>query len=258
MTIELNDYAGFNQAMAEFQKNYSSPKKDRKVDFKTKSGQHIKYDYADLENIQSAIREAAAPVGLSWNTAFESKIVKVMAYGKEQDHLYLLAHVCINHKDGGSKTFAGVPMYTTNFTDPQSVGAIKTYAERYALTSAFGIASGEDDEQILTDSKQGGNNKGEPSKADLERELQQEIAKHKNYLMDNGIDLGSMNKWMIEQENVDNINQVALTKQHAYLLRQVQKIKTDAAKKEREEKNAVEQQSLMNGNTTTTVDWESV
>ena len=33
MTIELNDYAAFNQAMAEFQKNYSSPKKDRKVDF---------------------------------------------------------------------------------------------------------------------------------------------------------------------------------------------------------------------------------
>lgn len=258
MTTELNHYAGFNQAMAEFQKNYSSPKKDRKVDFVTKTGQHIKYDYADLENIQSAIREAAAPAGLSWNTAFESKIVKVTAYGKEQDHLYLLAHVCINHKDGGSKTFAGVPMYTNKFTDPQSVGAIKTYAERYALTSAFGIASGEDDEQMLTDNNQGANNNGEPSREELEQELQQEIMKHKNFLMDNGIDLGGMNKWMIEQENVDNINQVPLTKQHAYLLRQVQKIKTNAAKKEYEEKRAVEQQSLMNGNTTTTVDWESV
>ena len=260
--LKLNDYAEHNAAMAEFQLNYAAPRKDRKVDFVTKSGQRIKYDYADLENIQTAIREAAAPAGLSWNVAFDSQVVKVQAYGKEQDHLMVTATVAINHSSGTTKTYSGIPLFTNKFTDPQSVGSIKTYAERYTLTSAFGIASGEDDEQTLTNDRLNNNtnsnatNNG-PSKQELEQELQQELQEHKNYLMDSGIDIGAMNKFIIDKENVDNITQVEPVKQLGYFKAQAQKIKTNKLRDEKQEKDNAEQQSLMDGNTTTAINWGS-
>lgn len=254
--LKLNDYAEHNAAMAEFQLNYKAPRKDRKVDFETKSGQHIKYDYADLENVQTAIREAAAPAGLSWNVAFDSQVVKVQAYGKEQDHLMVTATVAINHSSGTTKTYSGIPLFTNKFTDPQSVGSIKTYAERYTLTSAFGIASGEDDEQVLTSNMTNAEN-NEPSKQELEQELQQELQEHKNYLMDSGIDIGAMNKFIIDKENVDNITQVEPVKQLGYFKAQAQKIKTNKLRAEKQEKDNAEQQSLMDGNTTTAINWGS-
>ena len=54
---------------------------------------------------------------------------------------------------------------------------------------------------------------------------------------------------------VDNINQVERVRVMGYLKQQVQKIKTDEAKKEAGQET--EQQSLMKGNSTETINWGS-
>lgn len=148
---EQNEFAKFNEAMANFQGEYTPPKKDKKVDYKTSKGQVIKYDYSDLESLQRAIRETASKHGLSWNTDFEYEESVVSNYGKEQKALVLITKVVINHSSGVEKTFKGVPLYITSF-DPQSIGSVKTYSERYALSGAFGIASDSDDDgQVAKD-----------------------------------------------------------------------------------------------------------
>ena len=257
MSIEQSQYAKFNEAMANFQKEYEPPKKDKKVDFTTKKGQHIKYDYADLESLQSAIRETAGKFGLSWNTDFDVETVKVLNYGKEVPALFVTPKIIISHSSGVEKLFNGVPLYATAL-DPQSIGSIKTYAERYALSSAFGIASGEDDEQALQGQENNQNNQyenREPTRAELDEELENTIKEYQNFLMDRNIDLGAMNKWIIDKEMVDNINQVERVRVMGYLKQQVQKIKTDEAKKEAGQET--EQQSLMKGNSTETINWGS-
>lgn len=252
MTTEQSQYAKFNEAMAKFQKEYNAPKKDKKVDFKTKSGQHIKYDYSDLESLQKAIRETAGNHGLSWNVDFEFKETTVTNYGKEQKILMIITNVIINHSSGVEKCFNGVPLYATSF-DPQSIGSIKTYAERYALSSAFGIASGEDDEQMMNQQDE---QNEEPSRAELDAELENTIKEYQSFLLDRNIELGAMNKWIIEQEMVDNINQVERVRVMGYLKQQVQKIKNKEAAQNKQQDN-VEQQSLMKENSAQAINWGS-
>lgn len=261
MSVEQSQYAKFNEAMANFQKEYTAPKKDKKVDFKTKSGQHIKYDYSDLESLQSAIRETAGKHGLSWNIDFEYKETTVTNYGKDQKALMIITNVIINHSSGVEKHFKGIPLFATAF-DPQGLGSVKTYSERYALSGAFGIASGEDDEQILSNQQnnQVNNSSQEPPRAELDNELEATIKEYQSFLLDRNLDLGAMNKYIINQEHVDTITQVPRVKVMGYLKSQVQKIKTQEAQKEAEQnkqQDNTEQQSLMNGNTTQAVNWGS-
>ncbi len=256
------DFSKFNEAMANFQKEYAAPKKDKKVDFKTKTGQHIKYDYSDLESLQSAIRETAGKHGLSWNMDFEYKETAVTDYyGKEKKALMIIANVIISHSSGVEKQFKGVPIFATAF-DPQSIGSVKTYSERYALSGAFGIASGEDDEQVLSDQKnnQGNDRTQEPSRAELDNELEATIKEYQSFLLDRSLDLGAMNKYIIDQEKVDDIKQVERVRVLGYLKSQVQKIKTQETQKEAEQtkqQDDIEQQSLMKGITTQPVNWGS-
>lgn len=84
-----------------------------------------------------------------------------------------------------------------------------------------------------------------PSRAELDKELEQTIQLHQNFLLDRGLNLGAMNKWIIDQEGVNNITQVERIKVMAYLKQQVQKIKTKEAKEE------AEQAQLFEGQTTT-------
>lgn len=249
------DYSKFNEAMAKFQEEYEPPKKDKKVDFVTKNGDSIKYDYADLESLQKAIRKVAGKHGLSWNVDFTTEKTEITNYGKAQEALMIMANVVINHSSGVKKVFRSVPLFASRLTDPQGLGGLKTYAERYALSSAFGIASGEDDEQMLNDKP---DEPREPTRAELDAELNEAIEGYQSFLLEQGINMGAMNKWIIEKEGVNTIKQVEPLQVMGYLKSQVLKIKRQQAEAEAEAKKKEqqpEQGSLMEGNTTNTVNW---
>lgn len=253
------DYSKFYAAMAKFQEEYDPPAKDKKVDFTTKSGDQIKYEYADLESLQKAIRKAAGKHGLSWNVDFSTEKAEITNYGKAQEVMRIMANVVINHSSGVKKTFRSVPLFATKLNDPQYLGGLKTYAERYALSSAFGIASGEDDEQMLNDDK--ANEPKEPTRAELDAELQDAIKGYQSFLLDQGVDLGAMNKWIIEKEEVNTIKQVEPLQVMGYLKAQVLKFKRQQAETEAKAKDdqpEPEQASLLDGNTTNaanTINW---
>lgn len=134
----------FSLAMAKFQETYNPPLRSHKVDFKTAKGQRIKYDYADLTALQLAIRTAGAPLGLAFITRFEQF--------EQFNALWLRAVVTITHPERDFEV-EGIPLFVMNgsgrIPDAQASGSLRTYAERYALQSAFGIASDSDDDGAI-------------------------------------------------------------------------------------------------------------
>lgn len=245
MTEEVN-YKGFNEAMANFQKEYEPPKKDKKVDFTTNKGQRIQYEYSDLESLQKAIRTTASKFGLSWNTDFE--------YKELQKGLMIIAKIVINHSSGSQKTFSGVPLIV-NSTDPQSIGSIKTYSERYALGGAFGIASDSDDDgQMGADKDKKQNNQPnpqQPTQEENDREIQETITKYKAYLRRHGENLDELDDIIANKEKVANVSQANPLRVMAYYKAFFTKKKRNV---EQEEKD-YEQGSMMQGNTTTPINW---
>lgn len=254
---EQNHYKEFNGAMAKFQEEYEPPKKDKKVDFKTKKGDHVKYDYSDLESVQRAIRVAASKHGLSWNVEFESKETTTQNYGKEIPALLTTPTVIINHSSGTQKSFKGIPLYATSL-DPQAIGSIKTYAERYALSGAFGIASDEDDDGRVA--KDGHDNQ-KNNKKDYGNSAENNFNKNKDELQSRlnkvadktGKAYKDLEKYIIDKtneklnKNYTNINSQNIGMAVGY----VKVLENQANKKEQENK----QQSMMQGNTTNPVDW---
>lgn len=252
---DKNEFQEFNEAMAKFQQEYEAPKKDKKVDYTTNKGQRIKYEYADLESLQKAIRSTAAKHGLSWNVDFEYKETSITSYGKQQTAIIILTTVIINHASGTEKRFQGVPLFFTSM-DPQSIGSTKTYAERYALSGAFGIASDDDDDaQVSQDSYNNPQQQQKlgPSQAELEAEanISININKYRGVLEENGIDLGQMNQWIAQQEGATDIKQVPPNKILAYYKSQALKIQKEAKQAEAQP----EQMSMMKDRTTSPIDW---
>ena len=244
---EKEQHLGFNAAMAKFQGEYEPPKKDKKVDYRTKKGDHIKYDYADLNSLQNAIRETASKHGLSWNADFDYKETEINVYGKTQKALLIIANVCINHSSGTEKHFKGIPLYAAA-TDPQSMGSTRTYAERYALSSAFGIASDEDDDGKLANDAheqiQMDNNK---KNEDNSKKIQDEIQKHQAYLLDSGVDLQKITQYILKQEKTDNLNDVDPIRVMGHYQSLATKRRTDQSVEKKKKEEVEAKQTKLDG-----------
>lgn len=114
------------KAMAEFQKEVNQPKKDADNPF-------FKSKYVPLENVVDAIHKVGSKNGLS-------EITYPVQEGGQVG-----VGVIITHSSGQYIELPPVLLKPDKNT-PQGVGAALTYARRYALSSAFGIASETDDD----------------------------------------------------------------------------------------------------------------
>lgn len=124
------------KALAEFQSVVQQPKKDAANPF-------FKSKYVPLENVVDVIHEAGAPLGLHEAT-----------YPVQEDGMVGVG-VIVTHASGQFIQYPPVLLRPAK-NDPQGVGAALTYARRYALSAAFGIASETDDD---ANSISGGNTK---------------------------------------------------------------------------------------------------
>jgi len=123
----------FDLAMAGFQDECPVIKKNKQVMEKT--GNKVRYSYAPLDDIVAQVKKALSNNGFSYS-------VKVKTDDK------LLTVICIStHKLGHSEEseFA-VPLGTEQYmSDVQKYGARLTFAKRYAFCNAFGIMTGDGD-----------------------------------------------------------------------------------------------------------------
>lgn len=155
------------------------PKFDGAVDYETKKGK-MQFKYATLSAIELSIRVAAqeSESGID----FQQEVIN------EDNKLSVTT--LIYHKSG-QWIKHGPFNFPSNGSNPQSLGSLATYARRYSLSAAFGIAADDDDDgQIAADDQ---NKEQETPKAPILingrqimelKQIAQEVAEISNAMID--------------------------------------------------------------------------
>lgn len=119
------------------------PKFDASVDYTTREGKRIKFDYATLRAIEEAVRTAAqeseSGIDFQQEVTNENNTLTVTTI------IYHISGQWIQH---------GPFVFPNSGTNPQGLGSLTTYARRYALAAAFGIAADKDDDAQTADDNQ--------------------------------------------------------------------------------------------------------
>lgn len=122
----------FDRAMANFQADCPTIEKRKEV----KSGNQVLYKYAPIESIVEQVKPYLKNNGFSYSTK-----VKVLPTGVE-------ATVKVTHIEGHSEESSmEVPLgnKTQIMSASQQTAAASTFAKRYAFCNAFGILTGDED-----------------------------------------------------------------------------------------------------------------
>lgn len=123
----------FISAMSNFQSECPTIKKTKEV--RTKSGD-VAYRYAPIESIVTQVKDALKNNGFSYSTNVKVDEAGVTA-------IVVVQHV-LGHSEAKEMT---VPLgsKTSVMSDSQVVAAASTFAKRYAFLNAFGILTGDED-----------------------------------------------------------------------------------------------------------------
>src|SRR3990167_1855456 len=124
--------------------------KTHKAKIKTKTGADYEYSYADLPDILDAVRPILTAEGLALTQSVEllgDELIGVVTR--------------IYHTGGWVETFGPTPMPAAG--DPRAIGSAITYARRYAVSAALGIASDEDTDAEGTQGRRARKTEAAPS-----------------------------------------------------------------------------------------------
>lgn len=117
------------EALCAAQKQMANPKKDKTAKVRTKTGGEYTYNYTTLDSVLDVVRPA-----LNENGVFLSQHSELAENG-------MLLHTRVMF--GDTALVLDVTPYQYD-SDPQEFGKRETYARRYSLLKAFGLA-GDDD-----------------------------------------------------------------------------------------------------------------
>lgn len=127
------------KALSRFQKECPVIEKKAVVDYTSKrTGGRTKYAYARLEDIVSQVRDILERHGFSYS--FQPGTDSITC--------------CVYHSAGHSEktSFPLIIDKDAMMNDNQKAGSANTYAKRYAFCNAFGIMTGDEDTDAITES----------------------------------------------------------------------------------------------------------
>ena len=123
-----------SETKAELFKAFANFKKKLKQPLKDANNPFFKSKYVPLENVVQVVDEAMIDTGLSYIQEIE-----------DLEEGYLRVDTIVLHESGEYMVIKGSKVKPAK-NDPQSAGSATTYARRYSLSTAFGIASDPDDD----------------------------------------------------------------------------------------------------------------
>ncbi|WQY99842.1 ERF superfamily protein [Microbacterium phage MO526] len=130
---EIEEHENFATALAAFQRNLPSVRKGNTAKVNSDKGSYS-YDYADLTDVSEIVLPALAAVGLAWHTGLDT-----------DDNGNVVVTWELIHGASGTGRQGRLPAGRAG-ANWQSLGSAITYARRYALTAATGVAPGGDDD----------------------------------------------------------------------------------------------------------------
>lgn len=141
--VEVTTYQGLADALAAFQRSLPSIRKGQVADVRGREGRaSYSYSYADLTDVSEAVLPALGAVGLVWITSLDTV----------ENNMVLRWE--LTHGATGETRTGTLPIGRAG-ADWQSLGSAITYARRYALTAATGVAPGGDDDDAKSSSTAG-------------------------------------------------------------------------------------------------------
>ena len=123
-----------SETRAELFKAFANFKKKLKQPLKDANNPFFKSKYVPLENVVQVVDEAMIDTGLSYTQGIA-----------DLEEGYLRVDTIVLHESGEYMVIKGSKVKPVK-NDPQSAGSATTYARRYSLSTAFGIASDPDDD----------------------------------------------------------------------------------------------------------------
>ena len=123
-----------SETKAELFKAFANFKKKLKQPLKDANNPFFKSKYVPLENVVQVVDEAMTDTGLSYTQGIA-----------DLEEGYLRVDTIVLHESGEYMVIKGSKVKPVK-NDPQSAGSAITYARRYSLSTAFGIASDPDDD----------------------------------------------------------------------------------------------------------------
>ena len=123
-----------SETKAELFKAFANFKKKLKQPLKDANNPFFKSKYVPLENVVQVVDEAMTDTGLSYTQGIA-----------DLEDGYLRVDTIVLHESGEYMVIKGSKVKPVK-NDPQSAGSAITYARRYSLSTAFGIASDPDDD----------------------------------------------------------------------------------------------------------------
>ena len=123
-----------SETKAELFKAFANFKKKLKQPLKDANNPFFKSKYVPLENVVQVVDEAMMDTGLSYTQGIA-----------DLEEGYLRVDTIVLHESGEYMVIKGSKVKPVK-NDPQSAGSAITYARRYSLSTAFGIASDPDDD----------------------------------------------------------------------------------------------------------------
>ena len=138
----------FDKAMSEFQGSCPVIKKSKAVSNKDRT---VRYRYAPLDEIVKQVGKIISEKGLSYTITSEVKESKTV-----------VATVKVTHVSGYSQDSSfEIPIDTEGYmTQPQKFASALTYAKRYAFCNAFGILTGDEDDDAIGTGEDGKQSNG--------------------------------------------------------------------------------------------------
>lgn len=141
--------AKFSAAIAAAQAEMGHASKDRIVEMKTRKGDIIRYPYATFASCLDAVRPAWSKNGISYTFDAEQEIREVdfeTDSGQVAKRMGTMIRVSIVlYFEGECRPYRPT-IFSVPSLDPKAIGSAVTYAKRYQLTGAAGIAADEDDD----------------------------------------------------------------------------------------------------------------
>lgn len=220
------DKASWAMHYAQVKAAIKQPKKSHKVEvFSKRTNRKFSYSYADLADVDKAIMDAVRAT-MKDGVPLLSYMVNVA-----QDKTQVTASTDIIDVTGMRVTTPTIS-FPVNSADPQSAASVMTYAKRYSLSAAFGIASEDDDDAAL-------NNGYQPPRVLTKAELE-------NYTVQYGAD-SQANLMDLYQEAADGITDARdwLKQQHdPQTVQAIHQLNDIYRKKKKQEEKAAKEAEL--------------